>query len=389
MRGGNPIYSAQALVAFAAALLGATGLDDEKAATVAEVLLEGDLLGHSTHGLALAAPYLRALEDGGMTRDGEPAVVSDHGGALCWDGRRLPGPWLVVKAIDRGARACVRARHRRGRDPKEPSHRLPRRVPRARHGARLHDPPDLLGPVGGERGAVWRLAGLVHARPDRDRHPDRGRAILIDMSASITTNGTTARLRDEGRRFPGQWDDRRGQADRRSGRAGRRPARHAAAHRRARARPQGLQSGARHRGARVRGSRATAAPTRQPAGALRSTSRSWSHGAFGGAHEIRRADPASSPRPAAGNPPAPGVDAAASAGGARSGAQAPGAGGRRSPLPGRQGGASSRGPSGWASRSRAPATDRRAAPAATTAPPCRGYERFGLDQPRAWSGART
>ncbi len=75
-------------------------MDDDKAATVAEVLLGGDLLGHNTHGLALAAPYLGALEDGGMTRDGEPAVVSDLGGALCWDGRRLPGPWLVVRAID-------------------------------------------------------------------------------------------------------------------------------------------------------------------------------------------------------------------------------------------------------------------------------------------------
>ncbi len=35
-----------------------------------------------------------------MARTGAPAVVSDHGGAMCWDGRRLPGPWLVVRAIE-------------------------------------------------------------------------------------------------------------------------------------------------------------------------------------------------------------------------------------------------------------------------------------------------
>ena len=35
--------------------------------------------------------------------------------------------------------------------------------------------------------------------------PTAGEPILIDMSASITTNGMTARLRSQGRRFPGAW----------------------------------------------------------------------------------------------------------------------------------------------------------------------------------------
>ncbi len=96
----EPAYRADDLIAFAAALFRAAGLEDEKARTVAEVLVEGDLLGHTTHGLALAAPYLRAALAGSMTRSGEPAVISDRGGALCWHGRRLPGAWLVVKAIE-------------------------------------------------------------------------------------------------------------------------------------------------------------------------------------------------------------------------------------------------------------------------------------------------
>ena len=35
--------------------------------------------------------------------------------------------------------------------------------------------------------------------------PTDGDPILIDMSASITTNGLTGRLHREGRRFPGNW----------------------------------------------------------------------------------------------------------------------------------------------------------------------------------------
>ncbi len=48
----------------AAELLGAAGMDAAPAYAVAEVLVEGDLLGHDTHGLALLAPYLAELEAG-------------------------------------------------------------------------------------------------------------------------------------------------------------------------------------------------------------------------------------------------------------------------------------------------------------------------------------
>ena len=205
MSDGDPIYPAEALVGFAAALFRAGGLDEDKAATVAEVLLEGDLLGHTTHGLALAAPYLRALEDGSMTRDGEPAVVSDHGGALCWDGRRLPGPWLVASGIDRAvaraaehgiAAVAIRRSHHIGC--------LAAYLERATaRGCMIlltcSDPSEgSVAPFGG-------LRALFTPDPIAIGIPTDGAPILIDMSASITTNGMTARLRNEGRRFPGPW----------------------------------------------------------------------------------------------------------------------------------------------------------------------------------------
>ena len=54
-------YAAGELIAFASGLLARAGLDTEMASDVADVLVEGDLLGHDTHGLALLAPYLAIL----------------------------------------------------------------------------------------------------------------------------------------------------------------------------------------------------------------------------------------------------------------------------------------------------------------------------------------
>src|SRR3954449_11200425 len=93
-------YRADHLISFATELLSKSGLDEDKSRAVAEVLVEGDLLGHTTHGLALLAPYLNDLEKGGMTRSGEPQTLADFPAAITWDGMLLPGPWLVRRAID-------------------------------------------------------------------------------------------------------------------------------------------------------------------------------------------------------------------------------------------------------------------------------------------------
>ena len=95
----TPRYSQPELQRFATALLAAAGLDEGKAAATAEILVEGDLLGHTTHGLALLDGYLTELDKGSMAKSGEPLVISDYPAAFTWDGRRLPGPWLVLRAI--------------------------------------------------------------------------------------------------------------------------------------------------------------------------------------------------------------------------------------------------------------------------------------------------
>ncbi len=95
-----PRYAAADLLSFVASLFRAAGLAPDRATIVAEVLLEGDLLGHSTHGLQLVTRHLDAINNGAVVRHGEPDIVADHGAAVTLDGRYLPGPWLVREAMD-------------------------------------------------------------------------------------------------------------------------------------------------------------------------------------------------------------------------------------------------------------------------------------------------
>lgn len=200
-----PRYPASSLIELASALLERAGLEPEKAADVAAVLVEGDLLGHDTHGLGLLPLYLAELEKGSMSNRGGPGVVADFPAALTWDGKRLPGPWLVRRAIDIAvARAkrygtCTVAIRR--------SHHLAALAaylrPVAEQGMMILltcSDPNVRGvaPHGG-RGEVMTPNPIAAA------WPTDGAPVMIDVSMSITTNGLTRRLVSEQRKFPGTW----------------------------------------------------------------------------------------------------------------------------------------------------------------------------------------
>ena len=190
----SPTWTAEDLTAFGTRLLQAAGLSPDKAQAVTGILVQGDLMGHGTHGLALLAPYLAELESGSMTRDGEPEVVADAPAALTWDGRRLPGPWLVLRAMEaataRAQRcgtgtvvirrshhiACLAAYHERA----------------TRQGLLMlltcSDPNAAsVAPFGG-LDAVFTPNPISAGIPTRDL---RG---VVDISTSATTNGLTNRL---------------------------------------------------------------------------------------------------------------------------------------------------------------------------------------------------
>lgn len=201
----TPRHSATALRQYAIALLEASGLDAEKSEVVAEILLEADLMGHTTHGLHLLAPYLADIEKGTMARTGQPGVVSDKPAAVAWDGRRLPGPWLVVKAMDLAMEraktygACSVAIRR--------SHHiaclaayLKRATDQGLMMLLLTSAPEnnSVAPHGGRR-------GVITPNPIAAGWPTAGDPVLIDVSTSITTNGMVGRLSKEGGRLPGKW----------------------------------------------------------------------------------------------------------------------------------------------------------------------------------------
>ena len=95
----TPRFNEDALLRFATDILGAAGLPQDRAEAVAQVLLEADLLGHNTHGLALLPWYLDAATSGAMKLSGEPDVMADRGACVTWNGHRLPGAWLAHRAL--------------------------------------------------------------------------------------------------------------------------------------------------------------------------------------------------------------------------------------------------------------------------------------------------
>jgi len=96
---GQPRYPAAELKRAATELFAAAGLDDERAATVAAYLLEADLLGYDTHGLARVSSNLEWLLAGETRRHGAPRVLAERTAVLHWDAAFLPGPWAVSEAI--------------------------------------------------------------------------------------------------------------------------------------------------------------------------------------------------------------------------------------------------------------------------------------------------
>ena len=186
-------------------LLAAAGLDADKAAVVARFLVEADAMGHTTHGLAQLPDYLDEIAAGAMRVTGEPTVIADRAAAVVWDGERLPGVWLTAKAVTLAAERakttgiCAVTIRR--------SHHiacLAAFLPPATEAGLMviiacSDPSDaMVAPFGG-RGRVFTPDPIAVGIPTG------GDPILIDMSASITTAGMSARLKREGGRYPGPW----------------------------------------------------------------------------------------------------------------------------------------------------------------------------------------
>jgi len=201
----TPRYRATELIAFAEGLFLAAGCEAEKATAMARHLVDADLMGHTTHGLAQVPGYLEEIEAGLMAKAGEPRVIADRGAAITWDGETLPGIWLTDKAL---ALAAERARlHGLAAVAIRRSHHIGCLAVYLRWATERNlmaivassDPSEAtMAPFGG-------IAAVFTPDPIAFGIPTDGDPILVDISASITTNGMTGRLRREGRRYPGLW----------------------------------------------------------------------------------------------------------------------------------------------------------------------------------------
>ncbi len=198
-------YSHTQLTEFATHLLLKTGLDADKAGAVADILLEGDLMGHTTHGLAQLGPYLGELEKGTMRKTGEPMVVSDFPAAVTWDGQRLPGPWLVLKALEL---ASARAR------TQGTCTVLIRRSHHIASLASFHQRATEQGLMmiltcsdfnGASVAPFGGLDPVFTPNPISAGIPTSGLPVVMDISCSATTNGLTNRLYAEGKKLPAPW----------------------------------------------------------------------------------------------------------------------------------------------------------------------------------------
>ncbi len=198
-------YACDALRDFASKLGQKVGLPADRAKTQAEILLEADLMGHTTHGLALLPGLLQGIESGTILAHGEPETLSDRGSTIFWDAHSLPGTWVMTQAIAEARR----------RLPQYPvvTFVLRRMSHIAALGAYLRQATEhgliitimnsdpgmrTVAPAGGKE-------AQIAPNPLAFGYPTEADPILIDISTSAVANAWVRRWTAEGRRLPGQW----------------------------------------------------------------------------------------------------------------------------------------------------------------------------------------
>ena len=198
-------YDYRRLLDFTTALGTKVGLPAERARTQAEILIEGDLMGHTTHGLALLPGMLSGIESGAIRATGEPKKLTDHGSSILWDAERLPGTWMLTEAI-------AEARRRVSQHPVV-TVVLNHMTHIAALGAYLRQATDhglviwimnsdpamrTVVPAGG-------ADPQIAPNPLAFGYPTDGDPVLIDISTSSVANGWVRRWNAEKKKLPGKW----------------------------------------------------------------------------------------------------------------------------------------------------------------------------------------
>ncbi len=200
------VFPHQQLHAWATEILHAAGMERDVAAIVATILVEADLMGHSTHGLALVPPYAAELRSGKMGTGGVYDTISDRPGAVVWDGAYSSGVFLTARAIDEGLRRiddtpvvtfAIRRAHHIGCLAAY----MPRVIERGKIAIIAASDPNaaIVAPFGG-RTAVYSPNPVAIGVPAGPSGP-----IIVDISTSVTAAGVVNAHRRQNTPLPGRW----------------------------------------------------------------------------------------------------------------------------------------------------------------------------------------
>lgn len=199
------LYPAQALSDFSTRLFQASGLAKNRARVMADVFLEADLLGFTTHGMNRVAHNLRWLTENRSRLRGEAKVLTDRGNLFNWDADFLPGPWVVSAAIDQalarvGERGLVCATIRRSQHIACLGAYLPRIAEAGYLGMITCSTPNEYT-VCAHNGSD----PIYSANPFAFVAADDDYPILFDLSLCITAGGYVTRAQRLGEKLPGKF----------------------------------------------------------------------------------------------------------------------------------------------------------------------------------------
>ena len=198
-------YQVEPLIQLAEALFSAAGMDAEKAHCVARLLVTADMLGQRTHGIALCPQYIDQIDKGLMTPRGEPEVLRDSASVVVWDGRYLPGPWLVSHALATAservaAHGVVTFVIRRSHHIACLTSLIKEATDRGLVAILASSDPafGFIAPFGGKE-------PLLTPNPIAIGYPNSGAPVWVDVSTSITTVGMARQKSAAGTLFDHQW----------------------------------------------------------------------------------------------------------------------------------------------------------------------------------------
>ena len=186
------MFTRSRLMKFCTSVLYKLRMDEEKAWDTSDILIEADLMGHSTHGVRLLPLYIKDIEAGNMNVTGEEEIVKDIGSCLTIDGKNLPGIWLTKRALKLSAQRAkkygtstvlIKNSHHNGALA---AYMLPIISQDLVSIIKSSVPSSAtVAPFGGTK-------ALLTPDPMALGYPTNKEPVIIDISASITTNNMIA-----------------------------------------------------------------------------------------------------------------------------------------------------------------------------------------------------